>query len=79
MIFTATMKGFIVDVINVTIPADNHLLAISLSPTMVGGEYMRLIMNWVNRQMNLDLHVTQIDKWVWKVIHKLLKLLQDHW
>ena len=62
--FTATMKGFIVDVVNVTISADTHLIGISLSPFLVGGEYMRLIMNWVNRQMNLDLHVTQIDKWV---------------
>lgn len=64
MMFTATKKGYIVDVVNVTISAETHLLAISLSPTLIGGEYMRLIMNWVNRQMNLDLHVTQIDKWV---------------
>ena len=64
MMFTARKKGYIVDVVNVTISAETHLLGISLSPTLVSGEYMRLIMNWVNRQMNLDLHITQIDKWV---------------
>ena len=61
IIFTATKDGFIPDVVNVTISAETHILGISLSPALVEGENMRLVMNWVNRQMDLDLLTTQID------------------
>ena len=62
MMFTLTMEGFIADVVNATISAESHFLSVSLSPTLVEGEYMRLVLNWVNGLMNLDLYATQIDK-----------------
>ena len=61
ILFTATKDEFIPDVVNVTISAETHILGISLSPALVDGENMRLVMNWVNRQMDLDLLTTQID------------------
>ena len=70
--FVATMSGYIMDVVETTISADSHSLGISLSPALVQGEYMRLVTNWMDRFMNMDLYASQIDKYVTTLIQELI-------
>ena len=53
------------DVVNATIFGGHsiHIIGISLSPELEEGEqYLRLVMNWGIRPMDLDLHSLQIEK-----------------
>ena len=53
------------DVVNATISGGHsiHIIGISLSPELEEGEqYLRLVMNWGVRPMDLDLHSLQIEK-----------------
>ena len=78
MKFVATKAGYIMDVVETPIFADSHALGLSLSPALVEGEYMRLVTNWADRLMNLDLYATQIDKYVTTIIQELIVSFQDN-
>ena len=75
--FVSTLAGYFTDVVEMTISTESHQLGISLSPALVEGEYMRLVTNWADHLMNLDLYATQIDKYVTTVIQELIFLFQD--
>ena len=65
LVFTATKPGYLMDVVNATISGGHsiHIIGISLSPELEEGEqYLRLVMNWGVRPMDLDLHSLQIEK-----------------
>ena len=76
--FVSTLAGYFTDVVEMTISTESHQLGISLSPALVEGEYMRLVTNWADRLMNLDLYATQIDKYVTTIIQELTVSFQDN-